>query len=129
MKRDLDLVREILMWIEEQPEGRNVNTWKFDLPGRTAKEIGYHAYLMHQAGLIIAYEVTPMESDTPIWLPSMLTWHGHEFIAAARDNTIWQQAKRKMMVSGAGIAFSLISDLLKDEAKRRLGIGVTSSSN
>ncbi len=129
MKRDIELVREILLWMEAQAEGRNVNTWKFDIPERTQKEIGYHAYLMHQAGLIIAYDGTPIEADTPNWIPSMITWAGHEFIAASRDNGLWEKAKKHVIGPAVGISFTLLLEYLKEEGKRHLGIGGAGSSN
>lgn len=129
MKRDLELVREILQWMEAQEEGRNVNTWDFDIPERTEREIGYHAYLMHQAGLIIAYDGTSLENDAPNWIPSMITWAGHEFLAASRDNGLWEKAKKNVIGPAAGVSFTLLLEWLKAEAKQRLGIDVGGSSN
>lgn len=122
MKRDIELVREILLWMEAQPEGRNVNTWTFDIPERTKKEIGYHAYLMHQAGLIVAYDCTYSEDDTPNWVPSMLTWDGHEFIASAKDSGIWDKAKKSIIGPAAGVTFTVLLEWLKAESLKRLGI-------
>lgn len=129
MKRDLDLVREILLWMEAQSEGRNCNTWAFDIPERTQKEIGYHAYLMHQAGLIIAYDGTYQSDDTPNWIPLMLTWDGHEFIDAAKDSGIWEKAKKNIIGPAASVSFTLLLEWLKDEGKRRLGISEAGSSS
>lgn len=129
MKRDLDLVREILLWMEAQPEGRNCNTWEFDIPGRSEKDIGYHAYLMHQAGLIIAYDTTSMSDDAPSWAPLMLTWGGHEFIDAAKDNGIWEKAKKNIIGPAASVSFTLLLEWLKEEGKRRLGISGAGSSS
>ena len=49
MKRDMDLVRFILMAVEEQEHGfaRDV---RFD--GYTEEQIGYHAYIMIEGGLV-----------------------------------------------------------------------------
>jgi hypothetical protein len=34
-------------------------------------------------------------NDTTEWIPESLTWQGHEFLNAARDNTIWKKALNK----------------------------------
>jgi hypothetical protein len=122
MKRDLDLVRGILLWMEAQAEGRNVNTWDFNIPGWTKREIGYHAYLMHQAGLIIAADATFTEDDAPNWTPSMITWDGYEFLAAARDKGLWEKAKSNIIGPAAAVSFALLLEWLKEEGKKRLGI-------
>lgn len=122
MKRDLDLVRDILLWMEAQPEGRNCNTWTFDIPERTEQEIGYHAYLMHQAGLIVAYDGTYQSDDTPNWIPIMLTWDGHEFIASAKNNDTWAKAKKHIIGPAAEVTFKVLLEWLKTESLKRLGI-------
>jgi hypothetical protein len=121
MRRNLDLVREILIWMEARPEGRNVN-WKIEIEGFTDDEIGYHAYLMNQAGLIIAADATPLESASPKWIPNMLTWQGHEFLAAVKDDTLWAKAKKDVIRPAVGATFSVLLEWLKSEAKLRLGL-------
>jgi len=121
MKRNLDLVREILLWMEAQPEGQNV-AWKIQIDGFTDEEIGYHAYLMHQAGLIIATDATFLESHSPHWIPTMLTWQGHEFLSAAKDDTVWAKAKKDVIKPALGATYTVILEWLKAEAKARLGL-------
>lgn len=89
MKRDMDLVREILIQMEDWPnagESRDVK-----LPGRTSEEISYHLGLMSGAGLIEAVDAS--SDDGPAWLPLGLSWEGHEFLDAARSDAVWSKAK------------------------------------
>jgi hypothetical protein len=121
MKRDLDLVRSLLQWMEAQEGGRNVG-WKIEIEGYTDEQIGFHAHLMAQAGLIQAADATYMESHTPIAKPISITWQGYEFLEASKDNTLWAKAKKHVIAPAGGVAFSVLSEWLKAEAKRRLSL-------
>lgn len=121
MKRDLDLVRKLLQWMEAQPEGRNVG-WKIEIPGYTDEQIGYHAHIMGQAGLILAADRTYMESHTPYAVPTSITWAGHEFLAAAANDTIWASAKETVLKPAVGATVPVLLEWLKMEAKARLGL-------
>jgi hypothetical protein len=121
VKRDLDLVREILLWIEAQPHGSVANR-HIIIAGHSDEEIGYHAFLMKDAGLIRAADTTFMDSQSPSAMPQGLTWAGHEFLDAAKDNTIWAKAKTHVIAPVGGVAFSVLLDWLKGEAKARLGL-------
>lgn len=96
MKRDMDLVREILIEIEERSD--------FDVPyvpdieGKTDHEIFYHIKIMHEAALIEASNWSG--DDGPHWLAKSLTNAGHDFLDAARNETLWAKAKAKVLSSG-----------------------------
>lgn len=121
MKRDMDLIRSILLWIEAQPEGHNVN-WQLEIDGHTDEEIGYHVHLMGQAGLLLVLDETMNESTSPFASPVSITWAGHEFHDAVKDNTVWAKAKAKVIFPAGGVAFTLLLEWLKQEGKARLGL-------
>lgn len=50
MKRDMDLVRKILMALEDNPTGYFKDEMTID--GYTEEDVGYHCYLLLQAGLV-----------------------------------------------------------------------------
>lgn len=121
MQRDMDLVRKLLQWIEAQEHGRNIN-WKIEIEGFTEEQIGYHAYLMYQAGLIDATDATTTELWSPRYLPERLTWAGHDFLESIKDDTLWAKAKKIVIQPAGGVAFSVLIDWAKAEAKARLGL-------
>jgi hypothetical protein len=93
MKRDMDLVRAILIEIEKAPfEGRLIDV---EVAGRTEDEISYHVLLMQEAGLVDAIDLSDMKRIC--WKPKRLTDSGHEFLEAARNDTMWAKAKDKVM--------------------------------
>src|SRR5262245_7503618 len=91
MQRNMDLVRMILLSLETSPSG-----WALDDLGIKSfppEEIGYHAHIMMQEGLIEGSDITHMHSVGPEALPRSLTWKGHEFLDLARDQERWNRAK------------------------------------
>ena len=89
MKRDMDLVREILLKLEDLPYDGQLHNITVD--GRTNEEISYHVMLLEEAGLIAAMSLT--SHDGICWKPTRLTYSGHEFLDAARSDTVWERAK------------------------------------
>ena len=113
MKRDMDLIREILLKIEERPFD---GMWfTLDIDGCSPEAISYHVMLLHEAGLIEAYCDSALGSIDN-WLPIRLTWQGHEFLDAARDSTRWDQAKGIMTKVG-GFALEVLKAVLIESAK------------
>jgi len=116
MKRDMDLARQILFRIEQQQAwGGNIN---LDFENYSPEFVNYHVLLLHEAGLISAIDAS---SHSGIhWIPQRLTWEGHEFLDAARDETRWRKVKEIM--SGTGgfvleVAKGLLIDFIKNQIK------------
>lgn len=93
MKRDMDLVRDILLEMEKWRT--NAANREITIPGHTPDEITYHLGLMREAGLIKAIDAT--SHDGVAWLPVKLLWDGHEFLDAARSDTMWNKAKETVI--------------------------------
>ncbi len=115
MKRDMDLVRQILFEIEKQSFEDSGQLLKFD--GYSDEEVSYHVMLLDEAGLIQAKDLSG-GSDL-MWIPMRLTWQGHEFLDAARDETRWNKAKDAMSKAG-GFVFEVGKALLIEFMKQQL---------
>ena len=94
MKRDMDLFRSLLLKIEEQPFDGTLPEVEF--PGRTKQELFYHAQLAQDAGFIDAR----FGADYA-FVVLRLTYAGHEFLDAAREDKLWNKAKETVL-SNAG---------------------------
>jgi hypothetical protein len=92
------------------------------IDGYTSEQIGYHTYLMNQAGLIYAKESMFLESHSPQAIPISITWEGHEFIGAAKDNNLWGIAKSNVIGPAGTVAFTVLLEWLKSQALVKLGI-------
>lgn len=109
MKRDMDLVRELLLQMEEHEHGRAPRT--FEVEGHSEDEIGYHILIMAEAGLIVAIPIETMGQNSPAAIPIRLTWAGHDFLDASRDDERWKKA-RGIFVKVGGVTFDVAKAVL-----------------
>jgi hypothetical protein len=92
MKRDMDLVRQILQAVENHD---TVNRRPVvEIEGRSREEVSYHVMIMAQAGLLDAVDSSDMHNGL-IWKVRSLTWAGHEFLDAVRSETVWNEVKKQ----------------------------------
>mgnify|MGYP000892647161 CR=1 FL=1 len=120
MKRDLNLVREILLWATAQDGG--YVSGNPSLPDYTDDQIAYHVHLMWQAGLVDAADATHLQSPGPSAILLSVTWAGHDFIDAAKDASLWEKAKTRIVASGGSFTFDLLKEVLSSLAKAQLGL-------
>ena len=119
MKRDLDLIRQMLLAIENAPAGFAP---ELRIEGYADAQVGYHAYLLIDAGLARGADVTTHGSEGPEAIIQSLTWEGHEFIEAARDESRWKKAKDIAASKGGGLTLDVMKALLISLAKSALGL-------
>lgn len=119
MKRDMDLVREILLEMEKSETGR---VGKIEIEARSEHEIAHHMHLMKEAGLVKGPTITTMSSAGPEAMATSITWEGHEFLAASRDPGVWQQAMTKAKSIGGTLSIPVLVQLLTTIAKQKLGL-------
>jgi len=51
-----------------------------------------------------------------------LTWAGHDFLDAARNDTVWNSAKEKLISVGGSASLEILKALLVQTAKQLLGL-------
>ncbi len=108
MKRDMDLIRKILLEIEAYPEP---NRWiNLDIKGYSPKQVSYHVKLLAEARLIEAENVSSTTNFE--WKPICLTWEGHEFLEASRDEGVWEKAKSLILKKGGTLSFEVLKQAL-----------------
>lgn len=109
MKRDLELVRKLLLFFDEKPGSEHV-----ELPpisGYEELSIKYHLVLLHDAGYLRCETVKSSTSDRVIYvLPFDLTWSGHEFLDKIREQFIWDEVMATIKEHGF---FSASVDFVK----------------
>jgi len=89
--------------------------------GYTEEEINYHAFLLGEAGLANVSVITTFGAQSPQGKIVRLTWQGHEFLDASRDNQIWNQTKDKInQIGGATIQIWIV--ILTEFIKKKLGL-------
>ena len=60
---------------------------------------------------INAIDMTSMDSASPVAMPQRLTWQGHQFLNACRDESRWAKAKTIFKDVG-GVSFDVAKDIL-----------------
>jgi hypothetical protein len=117
MIRDMDLVRQILRIMEDR-------AWSDRGPihaeGRSEEEIAYHVKLLHEAGLIEAIDASTRSGLR--WVAISLTWDGHEFLDAARDDDRWNRTKTLVKEKAGSVGFEVIRQVLVALAKQAVGL-------
>lgn len=118
MKRDMDLVRTILLAVEscEDPWGLR----EVKIEGQSHDVVQHHLMLLVEAGLISG-SVSKTTGGINVY-SARLTWPGHEFLDAARSDTIWNRAKTQVKDKVGTAGLGLLIDVLKHQAKQALGI-------
>ena len=115
MTRDMDTIRQILLAIEKE----ELSELELD-----ESKLKYHTHLLVDAGFIEATDVTTRDDarqNLRAYVVHGLTWAGHEFIDAARDDGIWAKAKKSVSKIGS-VSMPIWINLLTMYAKRQLGL-------
>jgi len=82
----------------------------------------YHSALLIEAGLVHG-EIVLDGNGQPVGTVTLrLTWAGHEFLDAARNDTIWHKAGERIKKSGVDVTISLLKELLDQLLKQSLGL-------
>ena len=112
MKRDMDLIRQLLLRAEAAPDGQLT----VDDPLET-----YQVRLMIDAGLTDGQISEELTTSAPRHsFIHGLTWAGHDFLDAARDDTLWKKAKEHVIKPGASFTFEFVKEWLKTEIRSGL---------
>lgn len=118
MQRDLNLIRSILLKLEEHDDPLD---WAaIEVDGFSELQVSYHIMLLDQAGLIDATDCS--SNDGLHWEAKSLTWTGHEFLDAARNSSIWNRALEKVGQVAGGVSFAVLVELLKKYALEAVGL-------
>jgi hypothetical protein len=113
MKRNMEIIRLVLMEQEIGQASAELSEFSDD-------EVMYNMVLMKDAGLVEASIIEDGSGDIARVTIIRMTWAGHDFLDAARDDTIWKKAKARFFKPTASWTFSLLVEWLKAEAKAKL---------
>lgn len=134
MKRNMDLARSLLQHLEEDGHHR---TTLPSIEGYSEAQVRHHLEILTDAGLVQHYE---SERDSEFEFSGAnrmhrvltkimatpeefrLTWRGHEFLEASRNDTTWDEAKAKVFRRTGGIAFDVLMHVLNNMAINAVGL-------
>ena len=121
MKRDMDLIRELLLKLEALPMRMGgiisipPDADEIAVPGYDSAQIDYHLGQIRRAGFIDEGGARPMSGIGF----RCLTWEGHDFLDSVRDPKIWTKTKDGALAAG-GFTVDLLKDLAKGFVKKQI---------
>jgi len=115
MQRNMELVRQLLFEVEKNDDPYALIDPKIE--GHNEVEISYHIMLLDQAGLLNAQDRSAIGVFR--WSAARLTWDGHEFLDAARDDATWKEATERLSEANPGPVFDVLKALLVDIITKR----------
>jgi len=125
MKRDMDLVRDLLLEIEGGRRAFELMTPEMAeilgedgagiKPREQAELIEYHLALLDEAGLI----TIQAKLSGAVWQIGQITWAGHDFLDTIRDPAIWRETKAGAKQAG-GFSLDLLKALAKGLIKKKI---------
>jgi hypothetical protein len=117
MKRDMDIIRQILLNVEDDKYqlGERIR-----LPGVPDDICAKHVALILDAGLAIgrthksdSYGIVAADIER-------LTSAGHDFCDGIRQDTIWNLAKEHIIKPGASYGLAVLVEWVRVEVRRRV---------
>ncbi len=119
MKRDPDLVRELLLGIEADPKFNGATVLDplivFGLSTRNPEEISYHLGMLIEDGY-----VNGRQTNRPgIYMVLGLTMKGHDYLDSIRDPAIWAKTKDGAEKAG-GFTLALLGEIAKGFIKTKI---------
>ncbi len=122
MKRDMDLLRDILLTIEKCPDvpPKTLRIESFSCLCGSPAVISMHIELLIEAGLI---EAKPFPRDDYIkgFDIVRITFAGYDYLDSIRNAKVWYHVKEKIAAVG-GATMDIIKAAAIEEVKKELNI-------
>ncbi len=118
MQRDMELVRALLLKLEALDQD-SFGIYCYDyselaVDGYSLDQVTYHLDLLLEAGLIDQGGSGALSE----FVFKRLTWAGHDFVDAVRDEEVWQKTRKGALAAG-GWSVELIGDLAKGFIRKK----------
>ena len=101
MKRDMDLIREILLKVEEAPAHESLV--KFQIENCEEAKVSEHVYLLGQSEYLEIEHLSTLDRGD-YYMPKRLIWKGYELLADIKNETRWKIVKENIAkIGGASL--------------------------
>ncbi|MDH2997224.1 hypothetical protein A1D22_06005 [Pasteurellaceae bacterium LFhippo2] len=108
MQRNWDLIRRILLKLEEKADPRSL-LLPDEITGFDKVTVSYHFKLLHNAQLIEATSTSTPEQYS--YSAICLTWDGHEFLDKVRNDSVWNKVKGTVQSKSLDLSFDVIKQV------------------
>lgn len=121
MKRDLALIRDLLLRIEATPANRDA---RLDTTEVDEDVVHEHLEMLIDAGLIEGTVLAAGSGHARIYdvRVKRLTWTGHEFLANAQNEGAWAKTLEFVRSKGGAVSLEIVKELLKRAVLDQFGL-------
>ncbi|MFZ3289435.1 MAG: DUF2513 domain-containing protein [Telluria sp.] len=112
MKRDWDIVREVLIEVESLSEferGNSVYEVGGDIEIDSPKNL--HALMLWRAGYLTGIDASTLSG--PALISPDLSWAGHDLLDTLRSSAVWERIKTTAKEKGIELTFDAVKALGK----------------
>lgn len=103
MKRDLDLIRRILLALEdEKPES---------LTGENQELVSYHVQLLLDAEYVKGTVVWDREAKPHGYVVERITMNGYDYLDSVRDPKVWKETRSLLEKVGGSATLEVVKDV------------------
>ena len=120
LKRDLDLLRNILLRIEDTDVSKKLTYRSFSDLCDDDEMILLHIELLMDAGFILA--VDESASNEPDYTIARITFAGYEYLDTVRDESHWKDVKEKLLPLGGSATIDIVKELGVNFLRQQLGL-------
>jgi Hypothetical protein (DUF2513) len=119
MKRDLELIRQLMLAIELKDTRFGAESIEID--GYDSSQINYHLELMIEAKLVDGIVISQTFNRFAIIIEK-LSWEGCNFLDDARNESVWQKTMEIVKDKGGSVSVGVLIQLLASVAKQLVGL-------
>ena len=119
MKRDMDLVRSIMLKAEALPPGPPILYRVGEVEDLV---LLHHLELLIEAALLRGKITRSQGSRGDVIGISGLTWEGHEWIETVRSDRVWEETKATLSEGEGAMTFELTKAVATRVHRKRLGL-------
>lgn len=118
MKRNWDLIRDLLLKVEET---QGFGNWVHpdSLPEHDTDQVSYHIGLLVESGYCNGTRSSDYELIRQFTATS-LTWEGHELLDKIRSESIWNKTKATALEKGIDLSVEVVKSIASRVIERVL---------
>jgi hypothetical protein len=110
MKGDFELIRNLLNQLEYLPACTSVS--ELNAEGFSSQEIMEHVELLLDADFLRGKIIPNTDGKPEKYLIHRITWAGHEFLALAKNDTVWKSALEQIKKAGSAVTIGILQTKL-----------------
>ncbi len=115
MKRDLTLLRDVMLAIESMPADTPLRSNFFGerFPNTDPYDLAEHVHQLIDSRLLEGKVHFNQRQCTPSVNVDRVTTIGHDFIRSVEDDRVWSRVKKEVIDTGKAFTLSMLMDYMK----------------